>query len=240
MTDYPAIKSYLDEKFPDIDISDVPIYMATSDAIDAAGYGHAGGFYVHHMRVVVCKDKITIGGTKAKTKFETVMQELMQVEVNPEDIIVHEMIHAVSGESNRSNRRYSFEEEEFVYTNSVDFYKQKGMSDDDIVNQNFLPFCIQDIFSTPKEISGIFQQLSEQNIKPPVLDQSLTTAKLNRFLGRHATKVVPLILARGRELGQHMIDLYNQYGRGISAVSQPKEKEEVSLRFRSIDFESDW
>jgi len=209
--------------------------------VNAAGFYGAGGFYVHHMKLIVVRKTITMGGEESSknTKFNKVFQKAIHATIDVEDVIVHEMIHAISGMVNRSTRRYTSAEEEFVYTNSIDFYKAKGMSDEDIVNKNFLPFCAQDIFNDTKELQRVFNKCNEiHGIKPPIMDAFLTTKKLNMFLGRHAEKIVPILVDQAKELGMHMIDLYNKHGRGILAVSAPTEDE--AMRVRSIDFDSEW
>lgn len=237
LSDFESINQYINTKFSDIDVSHIPIYMATPEDMDSCGFGGAGGFFVPHMRVVVVKSKITIGGhKKPKLKFDQVLQESVKTDVDPEDVIVHEMIHAVSSESGRSNRKFSSDEEEFVYTNSIDFYKQKNMTSEDIVNGIFFPFCVQDVFKSTKELESIMLEVSTKfGIKTPPIDSSLTNEKLNRFLGRYAEQIVPIVIKKARDIGFHMIKLYEEFGRGIGAVCQSQ----VSDTGRSIFFDDD-
>ena len=262
MKDFPTVEKYIRLTFPDINVADIPIYVATDKGLSAAGLSYIGGCYVHHMYLIVVKNKITMGGTHSThNKFEKTLQSAMKKamaiavydeygdeyddgswkttrEIEVEDVLVHEMVHAVSGAANRSNRKYTFDEEEFVYTNTIDFYKDKGMTDEEIVNSNFLPFCVQDVLSDGKEWVKIFEEMSDEyGVK--VIDLDVPQEKMNRFLGRHAELVVPIIIERGRKLGQHMIDLYNEYGRGVQVVTQVADSD-VSTRFRSIDMDDDW
>jgi len=238
LKNFPNVENYICSTFSNINVTDVPIYIVTDKGLSSAGFQHIGGCYVHHMYLVIVKNEITIGGTyTSKTKFEKVLQSAMKAKIDVEDVLVHEMIHAVSGAANRSNRRYTFDEEEFVYTNTIDFYKNKGMTDEEIINKNFLPFCIQDVLSNNKEWVKIFDTLSSKGVK--VIDLDVPQNTMNRFLGRYAEMVVPLIVDAGRKRGQHMIDLYNEYGKGIQIATQSIEPD-VSMRFRSIDMSDVW
>ncbi len=261
MKDFPTVEKYIRLTFPDINVNDIPIYVATDKGLSAAGLSYIGGCYVHHMYLIVVKNKITMGGGHtAKNKFDKTLQsalekassiikttdeygwtEYVKVEtpVEMEDVLVHEMIHAVSGAANRSNRRYTLDEEEFVYTNTIDFYKDKGMTEEEIVNRNFLPFCVQDVLSDDKEWVKIFEELSHDEYGIKVIDLDAPQEKMNRFLGKHAGLIVPIIIKRGRKLGQHMIDLYNEYGRGVQVVPQIVDSG-TSTRFQSIDMDDDW
>lgn len=239
LNDFVEVNNYISKKFPELDVSDIPIYLVSEEAMSANGFSGIGGFYVHHMRLIVVKNEITIGAGVVKRKIDAMLQKLTQAKIDIEDVIVHEMIHAVSGESNRSNRKFSFDEEEFVYTNSIDFYKQKGMTPEDIVNKNFIPFCIQDIFSNRKEFDGILSKLEKDHkVNVPTLDD-MTQEALNRFLGRHAEHIAPIIVERAREIGFHMINLYDQYGRGVGAVKAP-EAADSSIRFQTLDMNDEW
>lgn len=237
LSDFPAVNDYILFKFPNISVSDIPIYLVSESAMNTNGFSGIGGFYVHHMRLIVVKKKISIGAGATKRKFDTVLQSHIKADVAIEDIVVHEMIHAVSGEGNRSNRRFVFDEEEFVYTNSIDFYKQKGMTHEDIVNKNFIPFCIQDIFNNKSELEKVLSELQEKHkINTPVLDDKLTNHSFNIFLGRNATKIVPIIVDHARAIGFHMIDLYTKYGRGVGVTKQIQDAD-ASIRFQTIEFD---
>lgn len=236
LSDFPAINNYLLAKYPNVDVSDVPIYMVSTQTMDAAGFAFAAGFYQHEMRLVVVKRKVVLEAGTRTNAFEKQIQKLVKAEILSEDVIVHEMIHAISGEANRDNRRFMFNEEEFVYTNSIDFYKNKGMSDTDIVNKNFLPFCMQDVLSDKNDIQKILQEFGkESGIECPVVGEA-DSKELNRFLNRHAQKIVPILINMSRDRGYHMINLYNQYGRGIELSSIAKD----GFKNRGLNLDMEW
>lgn len=237
LSDFPLIHQYLVAKFPHVDVSHIPIYVVSSATMDAAGFREAGGFYIHHLGLVAVRKIIKIGDTKTQSKFIRTLYKQIKTDVQTEDVLVHEMIHAISGECSRSNRRFTFNEEEFVYTNSIDFYKQKGMTDDDIVNKNFIPFCLQDVLSDKDELSDIFFKFEKEYnfIIPSVNFEDME--QLNKFLDRYTQKLVPMVLNRAREIGFYMISLYNKYGKGLELSEQPLLSDDDIPR--ALDFGDD-
>lgn len=222
ITDFAEINKYLDKKFPNIDTSDVKIYLVEPYCMKKHGFNDCGGCYIDFLKCILAKNRIvTMSGTK--WQFERLMKRY-STKLDVEDVIVHEMIHAVSAAANRGGAgrsKYTFEEEEFVYTNSVDFYKEKGMKEQEIVNSVFLPFCVYDIVQDQSEMNKICTK------------QRITRSK--GFMNIHASVLVPIIVKKAREMGLHMIDLHKEYGCQLLAVEPPTNN--ASKRFSSIDFD---
>jgi len=115
LSDFPAVAEYLEERFPDVDLSEVALYLSPPRVIDRC-IQDVGGCYTSSLNVILVKDKID-KSTKPKGKFEKLMQETCGVKADVEDVVVHEFLHAVSHKIDRSLSRYTHMEEEFVYTN---------------------------------------------------------------------------------------------------------------------------
>lgn len=220
--DYPAIQKYLTEKFPEVTISDISIYVASPRVMNQSQFFRgAAGCYIHHMRVILVHNTIHMMGGSTKGLFNLLLST-EKIETDVEDILVHEAIHAISAAVDRSGRRYKNDEEEFVYTNCIDFYKKKGMSDADIVNKIYLPFCVSEVM-----------QRDLKEICNPILHSSPKYD--DKFLDKHAKFIVPEVLKKARNMGFKMIELYNKWGRGIELAGPPINS--AAKRLGSIDFE---
>ena len=231
INDYPDIFSYLNNLFPTVDLSDVPIYLSSPRVMSKYGFGQCAGCYIPHMDVILVKNKIKMGGDKqARDKLDRLIQEAVAVEVKPEDVIVHELIHAVSFKVGRSgNRKFAFGEEEFVYTNCVDFYRNAQLSDEDIVCGTFLPFCVNDVIKDKNEMCKIWNSVGV------VISEIDNETKFKVVTNQHASSLAQKIVQSAKDRARTMIDLYEKYGRQtIHTNVAPNDC--VSLRTIDMDF----
>lgn len=233
LADFPVVADYLSLKFPDVDLSVIQLYVTPPKVIEKAGWKDIGGCYIRDKRVILVKNEIN-HHYKAKGKFQSMMRDACNMKADVEDVIVHEFIHAISDLIGRSLAKYQHMEEEFVYTNCIDFYYKKGMSDDDIVNNNFLPFCLQDIYESGKEMSNIFAKVNR------TVDEirQMTEEEYARFLNKNAEVLIPLLRLRAQEKARKMIELYHKYGAKMHKTSSAEVVEdETAMRFSSLDLD---
>ena len=236
LDDFSEVAEFFSSKFPNLDLSDILIYLASSSVMDKSGFKMAGGVFIAHMNTILLRDKVLIQGGKV-TRFEKEMDRHIKAEVLSRDVLVHEMLHAVSYKT-RSGRNFTFGEEEFVYTNCVEFYKKTGLSEDEIVSKNFLPFCIMDVLSDSKEMIQVFNIIRSQGINLPDMTK-LSSKSYRKLMNDNADKVVPLLVERAKEKGHQMIYLYNKYG-SHQIHSNDAPKNDASMRFQGIDLDDDW
>lgn len=232
LSDFPAVDEYLNSKFPDVDLSSILFYVAPPRVIEKLGKD-TGGCYIREKKVILVKNEI-VHHQKTKGKFQRMMRDSCTMKADVEDVVVHEFIHAISDIIGRSLSKYRHMEEEFVYTNCIDFYHQKGMTDDDIVNNNFLPLCLQDIYKSPKEMKNIFEHVNH------TVDaiRQMTEEEYEAFLNKHANELVPLIRSRAQEKAHKMIELYHKYGAHMHKTSSTEVIEDkTAMRFSSLDLE---
>ena len=223
LLDYPPVEKYLQEKFPEIDITDISIYVTSPRVMRSCkSFKNCAGVYLPFMKTILMKSIVHMMGGSDKGLFNRLLsKEKIKTEV--EDILVHEAMHAISGAANRSGRRYRVDEEEFAYTNCIDFYKQKGMSDVDIINKVYLPFCVCEVME--RDLKKMCDSL------PHSKDLKFD----DKFLDKHASFLVPKVLEKARGMGFSMIELYNKWGRGITLSGPPINS--AAKRIGSIDFE---
>ncbi len=225
---FSAVYNYLHDRFSTVNITDIPVYLSPASVMNKhKEFKNIGGCFIPHMEVILIKDESGQCSFIPRRKFDRLLYEY-RASVDIEDIVVHELLHAISSKLGRASRKRGHMEEEFVYSNCVDFYKQKGMSEDEIVTKNFLPFCIEDVFSMPGEMKKIISKLETSGIST---DQAYgTEQEHNRFVSRHAEVIVSGIVARAIELGQQVINLSQD------KPVLPDAPNLTELRFASLDF----
>lgn len=232
LVDFPVVAKYLNTKFSEVDLSSIKLYVTPPRVIEKSGWKDIGGCYIRGKKIIIVKSKIN-HHYKAKGKFQQMMRDVCDMKTDIEDVIVHEFIHAISDLIDRSLSKYQHMEEEFVYTNCIDFYYGKGMSDEDIVNNNFLPFCLQDVFESTKEMTEIFAQAGRTRDEI----RQMTKEEYGRFLNRNAEVIIPVIRSRAQEKAYKMIELYHKYGAQMHKTSSDKVEDETAMRFSSLDLE---
>ncbi len=110
--DYPLIMRYLQDKFPEIDITDISIYVTSPRVMSSCKFlKNCAGVYIPSIKTILMKNIVHMMGGSTKGLFNKLLsKEKIKTEV--EDILVHEAMHAISAAANRSGRRYRVDEEE--------------------------------------------------------------------------------------------------------------------------------
>lgn len=239
--DYPDVYDYLVSLFPQVDISDVPIYRGSPASFKQAKWTGVGGLFIPWIATILVKDGSLGEESKyPRGRFARRMWEFNAVLEN-DDVVLHECLHAISHKSGRSSSKHTHMEEEFVYTNCVDYYRSfKGMTDDDIIKKIFLPFCVQDIVSVRKEIDVILGRLWQSGV--PRIDYwdlaKYNRKELSKFRNKNADFLVNEIVKAAELRGKQMIECYENFGRG-NVLSSESEISDVGMRIASINMDSD-
>jgi hypothetical protein len=240
VSEYPLIQEYLSKTFPSVDLSGIIIYLATPKSFYKTGFDHADGLFDKNRRFIIVQDLSKPESEYVtKSKFNRIMNDSIKGKNNTEDVLMHEILHAISCLTQRSSNRYTHAEEEFAYTNSVQFYRYKKMTDDIIVNLHFLPFCCKDIINNHKDMLAIMKTLADKNkitkLQFDNFGKIVMQSDYYKFLNKHADIIVPEIVEQAKKKAFTMIDLYNKYG--ISTVYQTTSRN-VS-RFANIDTDTE-
>lgn len=232
LSNYPKVQKYLNERFPEVNLTDVKLYLVAREALDYQS-ANIGGCYIKNMRIIFIKNNMRSSPQK-RDKFEKIMRQHSRAKLLREDVLVHEYIHAVSDKIGRACNKHQHMEEEFVYTNCIDFYRERGMSDDDIVKNNFLPFCVNDVLSSRNNMIQIFSELDIS--MADLVD--LTEQEYKQLFNDHAEELVSKIVKKATGKATKMIELYNKFGRDMYKVSANKPVGNASaLRFSSLELE---
>lgn len=228
---YTDVKNYINERFSNVDFSGLHIYIAHPDAFSRAGFKYALGLYVHHLDIILIQLMSEHKKLNYKNVFEKSIAEQLDQDLTTPDVLVHEMMHAVSGRTGRSTRIYAHAEEEFAYTNTVPFYKNKGMSDEEIIKY-YLTFCTNDIIGNHDELRD---SLKGNDVLVEEYDSAVQKQKVMEFLNKHTTTICPIIIEKAKERAHLMIELYNKYG--VQTV-YTENVQNVS-RFGDLDMDND-
>lgn len=232
LRDFSAVHTYVVNRFPEVDLSDLEIYVSPAYVIQQNGWPQIGGCYVKETGTILVKNKIR--SSKKKGKFDKLMAEHCPTEVDVEDVVVHEVIHAVSHRINRASCKFKHMEEEFVYCNCIDFYKQKKMTESEIVDSNLLPFCINDIYSSRSDFQAVFREAGLLFEEVEDLDNK----EYQQYCNTHAEELVPVIKKKAQEKGHQMIALYGQYGDRMNMIGEAPDIEDPSAaRFASLELD---
>ncbi len=200
---WPEVYDYL-KKF-NVNIIGVPIYMCTPMQFERAGLGFASGCFIPKACAVFIKDQ-NKKAVVSNNRFDQVVNKY-SLKASIDDVVVHEMLHAVSFLMRRSSNKNIHMEEEFVYMNSIEYYMGKGMSEEDIVKKIFLPFSMQDVLMSPKYMNEFVLEIDSS-----VNFSALPEDKKMSFLNIHAEAVSERIYNKGMSLGMGMINYFKKNG----------------------------
>ena len=213
--DYPNIKSYLTDKFPKVQISHIPIYVVDNDYISRKGFKYCGGFFLRDPACIIVKEdpaKSSISKTKQSRINKLLSKHMYKATL--EDVILHECIHAVSFTMGRYSRVHSHMEEEFVYTNSVDYYLKGDIKEDQevafsVIDKVFLPFLVNDIVNSKIRMEKIVLSLGLNDVEIKHYFNTRGQAKkYEQFMSKHADLIEPAIIKIAHSNGHTMIKKY--------------------------------
>lgn len=126
--------SYIEDKFPNYDISGVNIYVAQGKFLKMVGYDGVGGFFERVNKNIVIADSPIISSYSE-----------ISAKITIDEVLVHELIHYVSDIQLKSTFDV-YKEEEYAYGNSYDYLSDKGYTDDEVIRNNFMPYFFQYVY----------------------------------------------------------------------------------------------
>jgi len=217
---------YVVNKFPDADLSSISAFLVPSEHMNILEVRHCAGCYIPKLKLILIKAGNTWGGSSSEIDR---LFDLFSINVAMDDVFVHELIHAVSHEYDRQTRKNKVLEEEFAYSNTLDWFYDKGLNDEQIISKNFLPFLISDVLEKDnKEIEdSIF---SSKAIYASYLTGKERRASLEMFANEYVTEVVNRAIDKGKSL----IKMYKKYGRNQYYNTTLIDDDES--RFSNLDF----
>jgi hypothetical protein len=193
---YPQHKEafdYVDNLYPKEDVKSVVVYHCNQKFLSRLGYKGVGGFFEKVMKTVVLSS-LDHGSSKKYS---------ITAKIEIDEVLVHELLHYVC--DCEGVRKSSVEvEEEFAYGNSIGYLRSKGMSDEDIVNNNFLPFFVS-IADNKKVIKKILLQ-NEYDLKE---FSTYSIKRQNKILGRFKKTIFEEIKQTSFDKAMELIAIYS-------------------------------
>ena len=234
--DFPKIDLYFRKYFSKIDLSDIRIYLTAPRVMDRNGFEECGGCYIDYFKIILVKNRI-VNKLSGRELFQKELNKLVVSSVDPDDVVVHELMHAVSHiVRSGAGTQFRNAEEEFVYTNCIDFYHSRGAADKDIVQGILLPFFLLDVLTDREVMLKFWGELNV--ILPDENDYAKLEfqKKMQRLFNKHALFLATSIVNVAKERAFRMIDLYNKYGRQQVHTNVAPD-EDPALRMDTIDMD---
>lgn len=217
--DFPAVCKFVESTFPAVNLRGIPIYICDGPAMRRCGFDGMNGCYIPFMKCIFVRRDANVSDN-ADGKFFKILHKKIQTPLNADDIVVHELLHAVSDGIERPTRHYTNAEEEFVFTNCVEYYKSKGMNEEEIKSSVLIAFCINNVMSSKTKMSTVFAKLKEKiHIDVVPWEKFFTREEYLRFLNAYADEISDLVIELAKEDGTNMLESYYNMSRKDAPVS---------------------
>jgi len=215
---------YVDKLFPKAKVKDVTIYCASKSCLDRLGLKGIGGCYDRMSQILVISEDLDFSSSKKKdSTWSTIIAK-----VEMDEVIVHELLHYVSISKKNSITSMNLEEE-FAYGNSIEYLRANGRSDNDIIENNFMPF-----FMTTVDGRKVARQVLMSNgydiedvITKPEKEQKKILKKVDEDLFKETKKIAT-------EKAKLLIRIYSE---DVDAYDiDPDDSEENEFSMIDLDF----
>ena len=192
--DCPEAFDYVAHIFPDIGVETIDVRQATPLLLKKVGYDGIGGFFERITKTVIVAAYQLVSNKSNKYSIKAKLKR--------DEVIVHELLHYCHNEIGSSPSVNL--KEEFAYGWSVGYLREKGYTDAEIIEFNYLPYlynvCYKDGF---------------QNV---IRDSTLTMDKLrkaspalkNRLLSPLKNKIHKEVIRLATEKGKEIIRIYSE------------------------------
>lgn len=194
---YPKSFDYVDKLFPKAGVRNAMVYECDRKFLNKFGYRGIGGLYSKVDKVIVIPDNLNFP-QKGR------IWNKVCANITLDEVLVHELLHFASDSQIKNTKSIQLEEE-FAYGNSVGYLRSKGHTDDEIVDNNFLPYLMTIV--NKEEITTkvlVKNDISLEQIKAmDVSSFTNLTIKFNREIFYEAKRVA-------REMGHKIISIYSE------------------------------
>lgn len=129
--EYGSAFDYVHCLYPFAHVRSATVYQVPRAVCEAIGYTGAGGFFDTQSKIVVITDCV-------ETDYPSPMK--IMAKMTPDEVLCHELIHYAANYKNPVSSRGV--EEEIAYGKSIGYLREKGRSDDDIIDNVMLPYLI--------------------------------------------------------------------------------------------------
>jgi hypothetical protein len=221
---YPELKEafdFVDSVFPKSNVKEVKVLVCDRKFLEDLGYKGIGGFFERVMKTVVIPDNLNFSSNK-KTDKKTDIK--ICAKLTTDEVLVHELFHYVSDTFNKKISSIEMEEE-FAYGNSIAYLKKKGYSEEQIINDKFMPFLYNSIDKN-KIVKKVLID-KDYDIK----EFSTKSTKYQKdIINKYKKQIIEETKKEAFKKGQEIIEIYKPF------TTQEIKIEDGSKRFDLIDF----
>jgi hypothetical protein len=214
---YPQYKEaydYLDKIFPSSNIKSIVIYKCSRQLLNKLGYADANGFFHRTREVIVIPDNLDAPADIVLSNGINDWDNL-KIEYTNDEVLVHEMLHFVS---NQFQPMKSVNlEEEFAYGNSIKYFKEKGYTDDVIINKKLVIYLMSII-----NLKTITRRVLIENgyeIKDFMCKESAIQSDILNSL---KSKILEYAIVEVDKVGKNLINIYTGDIRSETALDDNK------------------
>ena len=215
---YRTAWNFVKNRYPDADLSGINVYCLDVDKMNTIDiFRGCGGCYIPALQSIVIK----VGKDTTTSNQSPLYAALAKYNASAteDDILVHELFHAVSHALNRGTRKFSHLEEEFVYKSTIEWLESIGYTKEEIIEKNFLPFVLQDVLRN--NLNEIILDIASNHIDCDKFEMSGIKKYVMEF---HLQELVDEIVTRARSIGRKMVGIGGQ------------TKQLIEDRFSVLDF----
>ena len=150
--------------------------------------------------------------------------EQVSAKVSFDEVLVHELLHYASNCQKKGFSSVEMEEE-FAYGNSIEYLRKKKYTDEDIINNNFMPFLIATL-DMKKIVQGVlaFHGYTVWDMK------NWSEDKQKRIIKKHEEDIFKSATTKAFKKGEELIGIYARYPEDIEV-----KIDDGSARFNLLD-----
>jgi len=145
---------YVQNIFNEIDVSEANIYFVPYSLMKVKGYGSVAGFYNYSTEKIVIGTDLLLDFTDSNIKAKVTLDETL----------VHELLHYARHHYNKNNWNVDLEED-FAYGYSIDYFIEKGYSDEDIANNYLSPYLANKYYLKKRNNISVTDFIIDRGLK---------------------------------------------------------------------------
>jgi len=195
---YNIAFEYVHNLFPYAGIKEASVYLVSFNLMQKFGFQGAEGFYSHLLKVII----ISNSSSYARASYKERKGECVIAKLTKDEVLVHELLHyADVAEGHYSISRDM--REEFAYGYSIGYLRNKNYTDDEIINNNFLPYLVGLSYQEALSKVALNNNIDTQELS------KMTEYKKQSFCSKHTKEIINEAKIIAVERGKKIIELYN-------------------------------
>lgn len=206
---------YVDILYPKANVQNANVYQCSSSYLSKIGYKGVGGFFERINQTIIIGSDLDFND---KSEFDII------TDISVDEILVHELLHYAYFAIGCCTTSLELSEE-FAYGNSINYLRQNGRTDEDIINKNFMPFLVMTL-----DKGRIYKDVLSESDYSWQLYCGFSDNKKKNIYDKLKNRFKEKIVKLAREKGKILIEAYRDEGHFIVEPI----REENSFKFLDI------